>query len=456
MRLYLLVPTTELSSPTVSANGQHWALQPFDLPDSDAAPSLVYSCVSYTWGRGREPSPFRSSFLVSDRTVPALQTFTQHRTGCRAVWIDAFCVPLDEPERTQTLESMGYIYAQAAEVLVILSGAAGPALRRMLGAQPHVEVADLAVLEREEWVERAWTYQETVNSKDLFLTCEGDEGVVVPAKSFMERSSHALVQVKGSLTGKRKMYPRLLAFEDIMTDYWHARFEGRAALNVMSNMDRRVQTQAADHFYAMIGAISAERASGVGKMHPCEAFMSVCEKKGDFSFIYSAAEREKAPLKRWRPVAGDLPSILPWSGWGTGQPGHLSPQGLWLDEMLVMRQGPPQPTAEKFVRDWLESIWGEYLDEAQTMEESAYAALEYMGFPGSKKWVSAAGGFFFPWQEVSDRTVARIIVSTTLGWRMGTPALLEFEDGGGKVVAYNPGVFIGNWEKGETVSVLVG
>lgn len=67
----------------------------------------------------------------------------------------------------------------------------------------------------------------------------------------------------------------------------------------MSNMDRRVQGRAEDHFYAMIGAISAERASAMVGVPPCEAFMRVCEKKGDFSFTYSAAKREENPPRRW-------------------------------------------------------------------------------------------------------------------------------------------------------------
>jgi hypothetical protein len=455
MHLYLLIPSESPTSHAIEVNGRFWSLQPFGFDGSSERTSVAYSCISYTWGSGRQPSPFDSSFLVSDRTILALQTFTRHRPACSGIWIDAFCVPLMEPERAQTLESMGCIYAQADEVMTVLSSAALPALTRMLGSS-RVDVADLAILEREEWVERAWTYQEAVNSKALLLTCEGETSALVPADRFFDCVGYALAHFNGSKMDKLRAYPRLNAFEDIVADFYTAAFEDRAALNVMSNMDRRVQGRAEDHFYAMIGAISAKRVGAMDKVQACEAFMRACESKGDFSFMYSAVKREEMPFRRWRPIPGDLPSILPWHGCGTRQPGRLCDEGLWLDEVLIVNPALPGEEARGFVKQWLADFWNKYAHPQQSLEEAAYATLQVMGFTGSPQWVTTTKGYFFPFEPVKIELVISIFVSTTLRWTMGAPGLLSYEDGYGKRVLYTPGIYIGAVEGKDLMSVLVG
>jgi hypothetical protein len=354
---------------------------------------------------------------------------------------------------------MGFIYARAAEVVVVLSSAAWPALTRMVDSS-RLDIDDLAVLEREEWVERAWTYQETVNNTALFLTCGGEASALVSARRFFDCLGHALAHFSGSVVDKLRVYPRLNAFEDIMADYYIAAYEDRSALNVMSNMDRRVQQRAEDHFYAMIGAISAERASVMGNIEPCEAFMRVCEKKGDFSFIYSAAKREEIPSRRWRPVAGeDLPSILPWHGWGARQPGRLCDEGLWLDDMLVFYPALPQEEARQSVQQWLAAFWKGHPYPGysqQNLEGAMHAALEVMGFAGSPRCVTTTKGYFYPFVPVTSDLVTSILVSTAIRWSMGAPGLISYEDGFEKKVLYTPGVYVGAVEGKDATSVLVG
>jgi hypothetical protein len=455
MRLYLLVSLNPSPSRAVEVNGRLWSLQPFDLDDSSDEIDLAYSCISYTWGSGRRHSPFDPSLLVSDRTVPALQTFTRHRPSCSRIWIDAFCVPSLEPERTQTLQSMGYIYARADEVLVVLSSAALPALTRMLDSS-HLEVNDLAVLEREGWVERAWTYQEAVNSKALSLSCEGEASALVPANRFFDCLGYALAHCTSSILDKLRTFPRLNAFEDIMADFYTASYQDRAALNVMSNMDRRVQERAEDHFYAMIGAISAEQSSAVGKLLPCEAFMSVCEMKGDFSFIFSASKRAEMPLKGWRPIHGDLPSILPWHASGSRQSGQLCHDVLWLDDMLVVHPAQPQEEARVFVQRWLTAFWGDQRNAQENLEDAAYSTLRVMGFTGSARCVTTTGGFFYSFEPVASERVIKILVSTALRWRMGAPGLVLYQERDKQRISYSPGVYVGAVEEKYATSVRVG
>lgn len=103
---------------------------------------------------------------------------------------------------------MGKIYAEAKEVMVVLSSAALPALTRMLEST-YPTVDDLGVLEREEWVSRAWTYQEAVNSKELSLSCEGKTSLSVSANTFFSRLSYALVKFTSPWPSKLHDFPRL-------------------------------------------------------------------------------------------------------------------------------------------------------------------------------------------------------------------------------------------------------
>ena len=453
MQLILLVPSNSPNSHSIELCGCLWSLQPFEFSEPRRQDNLEYSCISYAWGPGRTQNPFNPTYLVSEHTVPVLETFIEQRPSCQRIWIDALCVPLEGSERPRTLQSMGKIYAEAKEVMVVLSSAALPALTRMLNST-YPTVDDLGVLEREDWVSRAWTYQEAVNSKKLSLSCEGRTSVFVSANTFFSRLSYALVKFASPWPSKLHDFPRLDAFDDIMADCFTAAYNERAALKVMSNMDRRVQERKEDHFYAMIGAITTDAPDEAAQLPPCEAFIRVCESKGDFSFIFSAEKREGTPGRRWRPVpGGDLPSILPWHVVGSGQPGRLSDGGLSLDKMLVLRAAPPQQEAETFVKQWLIGFWDGHRVIQENLEDAAHTALEVMRFAGSSRCVTSAGGYFFPYEPVKRDKVIEICVSTALEYRMGAPGLLSYnrEDEGDQ--AYTAGVFIGFVDKQNATSV---
>ena len=209
-----------------------------------------------------------------------------------------------------------------------------------MSTSDQIDTAHHDVLEKEEWVSRAWTYQEAVNSKSLYITCEDSHGAIVDGSHFLNCLGYTLSRLCGNspVSDKRQRYPRLDAFEDLIVDYLVAGYQARSALQVMSNMDRRTQRRPEDHFYAMIGAISTARANSVSSLDPHEAFMALCERKCDYSFIYSAAKRDSTPPKRWRPVAGDLPAILPWHCWGEGSPAYEESGSLYLDLMLQVSE----------------------------------------------------------------------------------------------------------------------
>ncbi|OAP59322.1 hypothetical protein AYL99_06620 [Fonsecaea erecta] len=473
MQLYLLsqVPEEGGQEGSIEIDGLRWKLTAHDLDTLDAE-DIRFICVSYTWGERRLSSPFHPSYDISDRTIPALNAVVGYRPSCTRIWIDAFCVPVGDtttttPERAHTLESMGYIYSRAEEVVVVLSAAARPVLEHMSTSDRLVDPVHLDVLEREEWVSRAWTYQEAANSKVLSITCEESQGsILVPGSHFLNCLGYTLTRLDGSIPAgdRRQRYPRLDAFEDLIAEHLLAGYTERAALQVMANMDRRTQHRQEDHFYAMMGAISTERPSSLlppVRQDPCEAFMALCERKGDYSFMYSAAPRDHDTSKRWRPVAGDhLPAILPWHCYGEGQPGYEEGGSLYLELMMSLGISSVNESAKECVRAWLAAskFVVSVASGGESLPESAYAALRAMGFTGSPACVTTSHGFFFPWERISSGHEITVLVATAVRWSFGAPGLARCGggDGGGHgEETYIPGVFFGRVDNAAAVSVRV-
>ncbi|OCL04468.1 hypothetical protein AOQ84DRAFT_416187 [Glonium stellatum] len=448
MILYLLAQVPEEKPGSFELEGCHWALELHDL-EVDGAEEPLFTCISYSWGGGREPSPLRANFDISDRTLPALATVTAHRPSCNRVWIDALSVPEEVQERARTLASMGKIYSLAKETFVVLSSGAQTALRQMAESN-RIEHECLYALEKEPWVSRAWTYQEAVNSKEMYITCEGPHGALVPGNLFMNRLGYTLNRLEGSDIEKEREFPRLSAFEGLITDYMLANYEERSALQVMSKMDKRISSRPEDHFYAMMGAISTTTADMSSITEPCEAFMALCEDKGDYSFIYSAARRDPALQRRWRPVAGNLPSILPYATEGSGQPGHKEGDAFYLDFMIVLQRSPIEEEAERFVRAWLLCNQIVNIQPQSPLHHLAYTVLQSWGFIGGADCVFTARGYFFPLEPIKADHVT-ILVATKVRWRHGAPGFACCDELNGRV--YIPGVFVGHIDGKDSTSV---
>ena len=109
----LLVPATGTTPPnalTIELEGTHWTTTDYtpmfdgDIPE--------YTCVSYSCGSGRTANPLAPGEMMSDRVIPVTEAAIRALHPA-AIWIDAFCVPVREPERAACLRSMGAIYASA-------------------------------------------------------------------------------------------------------------------------------------------------------------------------------------------------------------------------------------------------------------------------------------------------------------------------------------------------------
>ncbi|KAI3324910.1 hypothetical protein HD806DRAFT_491361 [Xylariaceae sp. AK1471] len=450
MLLYLLERDPVGGQNTIKVGGAHWRLAAHDL---DTSEGLSFTCVSYVWGKEKEKSPFDDSFMMSDRTMPALSTVIAHRPSCTRIWVDALCVPVAQPERTLTLQSMGYIYSQAKEVVVVLSKTTSSVLEQM-SVSDRLTSDHLNILGDDDWVSRAWTYQEVVNSRGFSITCEGLNNAIVDGSHFLNCVGFTLSRNEAaSYEIDKRQRERLNTFEDLIADYMVAGYQERSALQVMSNMDRREQHFPDDHFYAMMGAISTVCSSFSNTVDPCEAFMSMCEQKGDYSFIYSTTQRDTSPTRRWRPAScGDfLPAVLAWHCYGEGQPAHEDSGSLYLDQVVVLEHQPLGDSGKAYLEGWRKSSKMPSLETLQ-IDVALSAALESMGFTGSPVGISTTHGFFFPSKRLWAYEGISILVATKVQWAFGAPGLVCSR---GDVDTYIPGVFFGRVDNADATSVKI-
>jgi hypothetical protein len=453
---------TEHSGPSplgsFTLEGRQWSLtEPLDI--SGGSPE--YSCVSYTWGPGRMPHPLNPALMISDHTLSVLAA-TIRSLDCRHLWIDALCVPPNYPEKGATLESMGFIYSRAQQVVVVLSRSTFEAFAQMHRSD-RLDERVLEALEHDEWITSVWTYQEVVNSQRLFFVCE-DPGLLpgaIQGGEFLNRVGFSLelYQKAHGLTtfDVVEKFPRLASYSDLIADWFTAGYEKRSALQVISNMDHRIAKDPKSRFYAMIGAITQEVSAHASR--PCiaslsESFMAACEKKNDFSFIYSADNRDTLSGRRWRPVAGLLPSILPWHSWGEAQRAHVDAAGFWLDDMQKLELAPALGTeAVEYIAGWMHQPGLTIVTEGAVVKE-LYGHLRQLGFTGSQEYLLTEAGIFFPQSPLLTQADVTVLVSTSLRWTLGGPGLAQVV--GAEVNSYIPGVFVGSVSPSQASSVLLG
>lgn len=449
--LHFLVRSSAPHSASLNLSGQTWHISTEEIDVSrDEAPE--FACISYAWGSGRVLSPLDNNHSISDNTVPALTAAMCARPSCTRFWVDAFCVPTQGEGRRATLASMGWIYSLAAEVICVLSPAARVAIDQM-SQSDRIDEAAINAVEKDEWVSRAWTYQEVVNSRLLFFTSiapdnssatnEGGSRGLIDSDHFLNCIGYTLSCLPGNDLQKSQKFPCLDAFQELIADWSVAFFQKRSALQVLTNMDRRTQERPEDRFYAMIGAISKVPPSLSTAGNACEEFMAICEGKGDYSFIFTATERETEAGRRWRPRStGNLQSLMPWHLFGEPQPGHQDNEKrtLCLDQMVEPRMGQPDDRALQNICVWLSGLL-EPGDEKLPTEESIFKCLKKMGFKGVSGCLFTEAGYFFPFKPIVHSGNVNIIVSAAVRWRIGAPGLAC--ERSGQNVIYTPGAFIG-------------
>ena len=452
----LLEPANHLTHPDTSyieLFGKRWVINEY----AQVSDAPEYTCVSYAWGNGKIENPLCIAQMMSTRTVPAVETaisvsrsqenwagrirFSHNSDSLKeaagqaaaldasqAFWVDALCVPSEDPARTICLQSMGEIFSSAHQVLVVLREQCSDAIQKT-SQNGNLVSSDLGLLEKEDWVSRAWTYQEAVNSKRLYFTVEENEDAIVSGHDFLNAimvAIDAFKEVKNlDKLAWEKQRPKLRSLERLLADYLISDFATRSAYQVMSVMDQRTSERADDHFYAMIGSITttSEQFEGDEKLDPSEYFMRVCEQKGDFSFIYGGGPRDKIVGRRWRPLEGRFPALLPdLITLGSGEAGRKELTHLHLDNMYRLVLGA-------ITSDGLEAARWFVEDKSDTSSSGNVAMqilkrLRVLGFSGCGQYLEFETGFFFPLSEPSEPKGLFVVVSHDIHWVTGGPGLL--------------------------------
>lgn len=449
----LLVPATDLTppgTPFVELRGSRWVLTEL-MPISDALP---YICISYSWGAGRTENMFESDQLMSDRTIPSIETAIKASqsaalSAAQAIWIDALCLPSREPAQSACLRNMGAIYSSATHVFAILSAPCSKLLHQIhnTGRMEHDE---LFVLENDEWITRAWTYQEMANSKSTFFTAQGDGSVLLLALNFLAAITIAISDYLESQEIERTKlsihFPRLDHLQEMVAEHRLVEFAGRSAYQVMSAMHQRIAERELDHVYAMIGVITTQPSNSLdsASLHPAEYFMRLCEAKGDYSFIYCIAPRSDISGRAWRPVSDQLSPVLPGLlASGTGISGCIRATHLQMNNMCRMNPSRINSVASSI---------GNFLHD--NIAAAILERLRQKGFTGCGEYLELENGYFFPQSSFTRSKDIFVVTSHDVLWTNGGPGILLRSDGTDINQFCDVGVFIGRYSKvSESINV---
>lgn len=480
--LLLLEPVNSdstLDTPLIELCGSRWTIKEY-TNYSDAPP---YTCISYTWMKATKGHPFDASQQISARTIPVIETvikalrspenwnYVQINTdpqqdaaaksnamaASQALWIDALCVPQQEPARTLCLQRMGELYSSAWQVVVVLSESCSPIFRQIKNAD-CIDFSALSILERDEWFMRAWTYQETVNSKALYFISENDEGLIVSGTDFLNialTATDKYREIQGlNSVNWSEQHPSLNNIQILIADYRISDYSERSAYQVMSAIHSRLAERADDYFYAMIGAVTKSTIdiNAAEQLPPSEYFMRVCEAKGDYSFIYNIAPRNGAYGKRWRPVEGKFNPVVPGQLiLESGQSGCMKSTHIQLVNMCRVDTGAISEDGRKAVLSLLPKD-REYLT-SRAIAEATLDRLRRAGFSGCGEYIELNSGFFFP-QTMSIISNYIIAISPGVQWNMGCPGLLLFQSSTDINHFFSVGAFVGRVPKGtETICI---
>jgi hypothetical protein len=539
MELRLIIPAEAEGPCTETLNGTLWRVsEPLDISKSDRT---KYNCVSYVWGSGRMKNGGLFQIgprLMSDQTKPALEAAIlaneaairkSREPPVRAFWIDAVCVPeSDGPKRQGTLEryveipfhnlimccetltppeSMGFIYSAAASVIVVLQEPTWEVVKTACAknSPDALSKSQMEILNQDQWIESVWTYQELVNNGTILFTSmqTKDKDSFVPASQFWNCIGFSLNQWKKNNRHEVDSvgtFVNLGALEDTMIDWQIAGYTERIALSVLSNMAPRRYDPAhpQNRLLATLGAITKDVSWGtpsdtIPKL--VEKVMQTCEKKNDYSFIYTADERDDNPGLRWRPKPeqpkpedskveeprfeksrgeelqaeqgfaevsptkasqtqrskhslrpAHLRPILAWHCWGnpfgSTQQAHSTQQGFWLDNMIPLRPSAAisEAAREKLVK-WLSAFSGWREDGAIPLPAGLFSAFAQLGFSGSDEPHLCESGLFFSQKPLSGKEDVKLFTAASIGWAFGAPGLARWKDG--NMIKYSAGVFAG-------------
>ncbi|KAF2648809.1 HET-domain-containing protein, partial [Lophiostoma macrostomum CBS 122681] len=150
-----------------------------------------YVCSSYRWGVGELISAFSSR--LPSCVAPLIEDciLLVQILGLKYLWVDRYCIPQDDPgERRRLIRLMGSIYSNALLTIIAAAGRDPsyglPGVGFPRGGIAPVSIDSITLeswnrrayddiagsVERSEWNERAWTYQEALLSRRRLVFTE--------------------------------------------------------------------------------------------------------------------------------------------------------------------------------------------------------------------------------------------------------------------------------------------
>jgi hypothetical protein len=444
----LLVPTSRQEVNSIELCGRHWALAEF----ADISDTPSYTCISYSWGTGRKKNVIAGGQAMSDRAIAAVETAIKPHDvlgSPQAIWIDALCMPHEEPARTKCLRSMGAIYRAASQVIVVLSPSCTTAMQK-IATLCQMNEEELSALNNDDWVTRAWTYQEVANGKSILICAEGSSEFMVRSMDFLERIMIDATDLHGTAgvwdTALSDKYSSLNNFQEIIVENNIVEYLGRPAFQIMSAVRMRHADTDKDRVYPMIGVLSELPVDHLGdtSLSPAEFFRITCEKIGDYSFIFCTEPRSDLPGNKWRPVGESLTALV--SGIHTAGPGLRGSQNegyLHLDNVCLMKPGNVDPqSVKKLLRGGNDDLL------PFNLPRNIHQWLTTLNFIGSGEYIELDSGYFFA-QGTIPFTGELVVVSTDdVSWDGGGPALLVRSHGESAYEFCDVGVFIGKFQGG--------
>jgi hypothetical protein len=393
------------------------------------------------------------------------------------------CVPPKEsPSRQATLENLGYIYARAVEVVVVLGRVTFAVLQDTI-QEKVVSEQNLQLLEADQWIASVWTYQELVNAANVRFVSEYDPstdgsnsgataGGVQPrigCSELLDALGHGLENCRRSGESDTfsiiKRYPNLNVLENVLVDWMLGSYTRHSALTIFSNLYYKRNDTAANYYYSILGALSDSPRQLVWPADEAdetlaEKVMKICEEKGDFSFVYSVADRDPSPKQRWRPLAMTLPPdgeivppilrpILAWHYWGEAQSGTFNDKGeLALHNMTIMlRADPPKMSdvARTAIAKWSQTPDLPSMDDV-ALGDFMYSRLGVIGIEAGPNPLVVSDGLVFTVDSTAHDNVLDILVSNQIRFVGGAPGLVRcLNDEGEKT--YVPCLFVGSTDR---------
>lgn len=448
---------------TLQLNGRDWYLTELFLTPENAANFPNYTATSYRWYNGRLPNPFFDGFLMSNLTLPSLES-TMRNSPHEAFWIDCFSIPAEPPLKGKILDLLSNIFSAANEVVVPLGLNSRDTLPLLAGNSDlsKTSVADLEAamrdLDQEQWVKSIWTYKEALSAKRYtfsdrsWATGASNSKVGEPKVAdvrFFSRVAEGLeLYARSQNWTDYDAYQNLPNVDGLVNIGLDRQLSGatysRSVFQSLSSFDRRYVESDKNFFWGLYGASRRKQSP------PTEAPRSrTCTGSYSRSVRRRMASPSSIPppnvlLRLTRPSilhrAGF--SIVTWATDGNYQTGNVTAEGIQLNGMVTLEQTPALgQRGRAFIGDWFASGNPEITEDGSdtSISRKALEIIKMVGYAGSEDPLFTDDGIFFPqWTVPVNATSKTTVLATSqLGWSFGSPEFAKTQG------LYVPGAFIG-------------